>query len=61
MKLLVVVSAFALAGCALPMDHPTASLAQQNADRLDCKAKSEAVRSCMLARGYTTAPLPYEE
>jgi hypothetical protein len=64
MKLLVALGTLMVAGCALPMDHPTATLAQQNADRLDCKAHSDAgasVRSCMLARGYTRSRLPYEE
>jgi hypothetical protein len=62
-RLVVLLGVIVLAGCALPMDHPSATLAQQKADRLDCKARSEggSVRSCMLARGYLPPRLPREE
>ena len=63
MKLLVAFGALAVAGCALPMDHPTATLAQQDLDRSACKANPEtgSVRGCMLARGYLPPRLPREE
>ena len=65
MKLLVAsLAVMVLAGCALPMDHPTATLAQHDIDRSDCKANSESgarVKQCMLARGYVSPRLPREE
>jgi hypothetical protein len=65
MRLLVVaVGAVALSGCALTMEHPTATLVQQKMDRADCSTKSadgSRVKDCMLAKGYSPSRIPHEE
>jgi len=56
MKLLsVIAGAVALTGCAVNMQHPSKTIAEQKLDRQHCNTESteSKVTECMVALGYS--------
>lgn len=56
----------ALSGCAVNMQHPTKTLAEQRSDRQSCEAtfRGGEVMECLKARGYVALeiePFPFDD